>query len=284
MNNQTKGALYGALIADAHALGAHWLYDTKIIADNFTGVDGYVTPTLKAYHTGKKKGEFTHYGDQAAHLAGYLRDKGSFDLKTYKAAWLAFVESHEMYLDHATKESKEALTGTEAVTGSHSDDLGGIVSNCAFYSLENPDPQWLEERIRMTHDNEAVVAIGNFYRDVIAAILAGKKPSEAAKAVIEAGAPEAIVTGYKAAKARLEEEAVAAVGAIGQSCSSLYGLPSSLYLILKFEEDYSEALKANRMAGGDSAARGMVVGMVLGAYHGYDALPQDLKEGLVFSL
>ncbi|HVN71040.1 MAG TPA: ADP-ribosylglycohydrolase family protein [Desulfomonilia bacterium] len=41
-----------------------------------------------------------------------------------------------------------------------------------------------------------------------------------------------------------------------------------------------EALIQNVMAGGDSAARGMAVGMVLGAHLGVEAIPQEWIEGL----
>ena len=46
-----------------------------------------------------------------------------------------------------------------------------------------------------------------------------------------------------------------------------------MHLIAKYEEDLEEALVQTVMAGGDSAARGMIVGMVLGAYLGADGLP-----------
>ena len=34
------------------------------------------------------------------------------------------------------------------------------------------------------------------------------------------------------------------------------------------------------MVGGDNASRSIAIGMVLGAYHGVNAIPLDLKEGL----
>ena len=38
------------------------------------------------------------------------------------------------------------------------------------------------------------------------------------------------------------------------------------------------AAKANAMVGGDNASRSIAVGMVLGAYHGFQAIPEDLTR------
>ena len=46
-----------------------------------------------------------------------------------------------------------------------------------------------------------------------------------------------------------------------------------VHLIAKYENDLKEALIQSVMAGGDSAARGMLVGMVLGAHLGPESLP-----------
>ena len=48
-----------------------------------------------------------------------------------------------------------------------------------------------------------------------------------------------------------------------------------VHLIAKYQDELKEALIENVMAGGDSAARGMVVGMILGAFHGYDGIPDE---------
>lgn len=284
MNNQRKGLLYGALLGDSFALAPHWLYDTSVVARHFKDLDTLVKPTLAPYHKGKNKGDFTHYGDQAAHLAKFIQRRGCFDLETYKSSWLHFVKEHTMYMDHATKESIAILEDSVSLTGSQSNDLGGIVSNCAFYVLDVVDYSETVQRIRMTHDNDDVVDIWAFYSAVIEKVLKGAKPSDAIAQVVLTSTSQQIKQGYATASARKAEEAVPAISAIGQSCSSEFGLPSSLYLILKFEEDYRAAMKANILAGGDSAARGMVVGMVLGAYHGYEALPEDWLKDLNFTL
>jgi ADP-ribosylglycohydrolase len=47
-----------------------------------------------------------------------------------------------------------------------------------------------------------------------------------------------------------------------------------VHLIAKYENNLDEALIQSVMAGGDSAARGMLVGMVLGAHLGPGSLPR----------
>jgi ADP-ribosylglycohydrolase len=61
---------------------------------------------------------------------------------------------------------------------------------------------------------------------------------------------------------------------IGKASPTEGALPSSLYFALKYRTDVEEALIANAGCGGDSAARGMVIGMLLGAqssFSGFDS-------------
>ncbi|CAE8593209.1 unnamed protein product [Polarella glacialis] len=67
---------------------------------------------------------------------------------------------------------------------------------------------------------------------------------------------------------------------VGKASPTEGTLPSSVYIILTYEEDLAAALKANAMVGGDNAARAVAIGLVLGAYHGASAIPAELKSGL----
>jgi ADP-ribosylglycohydrolase len=60
----------------------------------------------------------------------------------------------------------------------------------------------------------------------------------------------------------------------GQMCEIHAGFPSVIHLIAKYENSLRDGLVENVMAGGDSAGRGLMVGMILGAYGGPDAIPQ----------
>ena len=69
-------------------------------------------------------------------------------------------------------------------------------------------------------------------------------------------------------------ESVAAIGGFGQSCHTPDAFPGVIHLVAKYETELMEALVQAVMAGGDNAARGMLVAMVLGAYLGEDYLPE----------
>ncbi|MCP4341917.1 MAG: ADP-ribosylglycohydrolase family protein [Desulfobulbaceae bacterium] len=59
----------------------------------------------------------------------------------------------------------------------------------------------------------------------------------------------------------------------GQMCTTNAALPGAIYAVLKNENSLEEALIETVMAGGDSSARAMAVGMPLGAYHDRDKIP-----------
>ena len=67
---------------------------------------------------------------------------------------------------------------------------------------------------------------------------------------------------------------------VGKASPTEGTLPSSVYIILKYVDDFTAAAKANAMVGGDNASRAVAIGMVLGAYHGVHGIPKYLRDGL----
>merc|ERR1719247_255072 len=67
---------------------------------------------------------------------------------------------------------------------------------------------------------------------------------------------------------------------VGKASPTEGTLPTSVYLVLRYENDFVAGVKANAMIGGDSASRAVAVGAVLGAYHGVSAIPEDLRTTL----
>ena len=70
---------------------------------------------------------------------------------------------------------------------------------------------------------------------------------------------------------------------VGKASPTEGTLPGAVYFILKYadqEDGLKKALQANTMVGGDNASRAIAIGMVLGAYKGVNAIPDEWKEGL----
>merc|ERR1712070_1128342 len=67
---------------------------------------------------------------------------------------------------------------------------------------------------------------------------------------------------------------------VGKASPTEGTLPTSVYLVLKYQNDFEGGVKANAMIGGDNASHSVAVGAVLGAYHGVDAIPENLRTTL----
>lgn len=275
------GIIYGAFIGDAIALGPHWIYNTQEIRTNFHPIRGYTTPSYTPYHKNKKSGDFTHYGDQSLLLLKSIATNNSFDKNKFKHEWLYYMTHAELYLDHASKESIPLLSDANTYTGSSSDELGGFVRSAPLFALASSSNEQFIEQTALTHNNPLLFSIGEYFLDVIREVSNGSKITDALNQQL-VGRSNFINDSYKLA---LKENGtiVESVGTIGQSCSSNYGLPSVLSILLKSDTnqcDFEEILISNVYAGGDSASRGMLLGMILGAKIGYANLPRKLIRGL----
>ena len=71
-----------------------------------------------------------------------------------------------------------------------------------------------------------------------------------------------------------------AIAEFGQMCEIDAALPATIHIILKYEDDFKRGMVENVMAGGDSAGRGMLAGMMLAAHGGMAAIPDEWVSGL----
>ena len=94
---------------------------------------------------------------------------------------------------------------------------------------------------------------------------------------LQATAPE---WALKAANSVLAENAVEAITKLGPACSISSALPSVLFLALKNGNDSETAFIENAMAGGDNCARGLALGLLLGATNGISSIPKHWTDQL----
>lgn len=289
MDEKRQGMLWAAFAADALALGAHWIYDPKVLRKRFERLEQYVTPGSDSYHTGKSAGDLTHYGDQMlVLLESVAACHGRFDLQDFARRWQNLFRNYTGYVDKATKATLQRFAegyGPEA-SGSSSTDLAGAGRIApVIYALWN-DPKGCVAAARaqtaMTHNNATVVEAAAYWTVVTQEVLLGKHPEDALESALQKlSLPEAFASWVRHGLESAAMETEAAVLDFGQSCAADGAFPSVVHCIARYANDLREGLIQNVMVGGDSAGRGLLVGMVLGAYHGFQAIPTEWIEKLL---
>jgi ADP-ribosylglycohydrolase len=284
---QSTAMALASFAADSLALGAHWIYDTAKIEAKFGRVDTFLKPEARSFHHTKDQGEFTHYGDQTFILLESLAAKKGFDLDDFASRWKAFNKDYEGYCDRATKTTLEnfSLGKSPQKAGSSSDDLAGAARIAPLFSCYREDLHVLVEatraQTRMTHNHPAVIDSAEFFARVSWMALKGTPPVSAMKDVARRLFKDSPISQWvlKGIDSK-EMDSITIITDFGQSCHVDDAFAGVVHLIAKYEEDLEEALVQAVMSGGDSAARGMLVGMVLAAYVGEKAIPAQWISGL----
>jgi ADP-ribosylglycohydrolase len=290
MRDKAEAMVLASFAADSLALGVHWIYDAQKISNQFGRIEKFLKPREGSYHPAKGKGEFTHYGDQQLVLLESVAAKKCFDLNDFSERWQQLFQDYNGYFDGATKGSlANFLKGKGPQdSGSPSNDLAGAsrIAPLVFCYRNNLDELFVAARAqtRMTHGDPLTVHTAEFFARVVWKTLRGASPSEAITEVTRKNYPETIFAEWVQEGFESKDmESVPAIGSFGQSCHTPVAFPGVIHLIVKHEKDLKEALVQAVMAGGDNAARGLAVGMILGAHLGEQHLPEewvtDLRKG-----
>ncbi len=273
--------------ADALALGGHWVYNASVIEKKYGRVEQYEKPLGKSYHPTKSKGDLTHYGDQMFLLLSVLAETPGFELSRFSSAWQQFMDTYKGYIDKATTASLDNFKNglSPEKSGSSSTDLGGAarIAPLAYYYQTDKANLMAAARAQtiMTHNHPNVIEAAVFFSEVAWLTLNGTRPSVAIKKVTEEQYRDSDIGEWvSSAVASVQSDTKAVIADFGQTCASSAAFPGVVHLILKYEHDLKTALVENVMAGGDSAARGMLAGMILGAHLGMDTIPKKWIDQL----
>jgi len=263
------GMLWGSFCADAYALGAHWVYDIKEIENANLNLNAFNNP-LTTYHGSKRAGDFTHYGDQTLWLLESISNEKKFDALEYSKLWLENIKEYNGYIDGASKATIEGLDKGLSidVCGSSSRDLSAAGRIAPLIYFYNNDKETLLETIKLqtnfTHRNESVEESALFFAELTLAMVEGVDLNSAITSLSK-NYSTTLQKWVEQANQSILLPTSTAIANFGQSCSVNVGFLGVIHLLIKYQNDYMEALKENVLSGGDSAARGMIVGMVLGA-------------------
>ncbi|MBF0497627.1 MAG: ADP-ribosylglycohydrolase family protein [Deltaproteobacteria bacterium] len=287
MREKAEAMVLGSFLGDSLALGAHWIYDQKQLAEKFGRVDSLLKPTPDSYHPTKEAGEFTHYGDQTLVLLQSLAAVKGFDPADFSLRWQKLFDNYRGYVDRATRQTLDniAAGANPAGSGSQSHDLAGASRIAPLVYRYRNDPDALVQAGRsqtaMTHNNPFVIDCAEFFARVSHRVLQGGSPVESMGLVAQEHFPKSTIYGLvQAGLDSKQEDSLTVIARFGQSCAAESALPGVVQLLARHEQDFSAGLIDCVMAGGDSAGRGMLVGMISGAHLGLAGLPQEWLDRL----
>lgn len=268
------------------------------------------------YHPGKSAGGTTDYGDYnivvLEHLSCTANPKRAFNVSSMIPHWMNRLENGwGSWICTMTKE-----TYGQVKQGIPVERLGGISNAMAIrhvaahgYYEDEEELAGVARACMFTHRNAEALGGGEFFARVTHRVIQGMTPKEAIESVavqmggfFETKVAQAINKFQEATdeNSPLSQEAfvddlsltsMARLWDIGRSEPIKVGkasptegtLPGAVYFILKYanvHDGLKKALQANAMVGGDNASRAIAIGMVLGAYFGLNAIPQEWRETL----
>ncbi len=285
IHQKMLSGVMAAFAADALALGVHWVYDVSRIKERYGRLNHLTAPEIALFHKNRQKGNFTHYGDQMLLLLESLSHCSGFDLEDFAARWQALFDNYDGYLDGATKKTLAGFQAgkSPAAAGSDSTDLGGasrMVPLALFYAHDaDAFIDCAQGQTAMTHNHPLVLETARFF--VLAALETanGSGPAAAIRSAAEQLPSESpIASLVDKGLASAEKETAQAISGFGQACDTTEALPGTIHLIARYPEDPETALIENIMAGGDSSARGILCGFILGIHNGLDTVPRNWLE------
>jgi len=280
VTDNAKAMVMASFVADAFSLGPHWIYDQDKIARKFGTIDKLTAPLPDSFHPTKSAGDFTHYGDQTLVLLESIARQGAFDLRVFADLWQTLFADYQGYVDKATQTTLNNLSknGDPRASGSSSTDLGGAARIAPLVYRYHRNEAELFDNIKaqtaMTHRNDLVMECAVFLAMVAVKALDGTDPVTAVTQITEAffdTSPLSMLV--QKGLASRNQNTRKTIADFGQMCDSNAAFPGVIHLVGTFPENLSAALVENAMAGGDSAARGMMTGMILGAYQGIQTIP-----------
>lgn len=270
-----KELVFASLVADAHSLGSHWIYDEKELQNLDINWDE-LNDARVLWHKGKVAGDFTHYGDHTLWLYEFLDAKESFDSDTYMKYWAEKMSSYDGYIDGSSRDTLDNIENKISPSGSSSSDLS-IVGRIAPLLLVSKSKeeflQIVEHFVKCTHNSDEAIRAAKFFATVVLEVLDGKTIEESIEAFKDKFGAN-IETYCNDAKASSSDDSFKSIRDFGPACDINGGFQGVVHLLYKYA-DIKELLIANAKAGGDSSARAMIATTVFMAQknQNFDSFP-----------
>jgi len=174
--------------------------------------------------------------------------------------------------DELVEHALQMLNEWESVNGYHGADdtqlpaLSKLPSLVSAYTQQENLQMVVESAIRVTNNNSKAVAFGQASTMMIEAAILTGKPGEAIDAAMKdpTGLVKPLVEQALSSLSRTTPDVTAEWG---MACRLSIGFPSAIHSIAR-SGSFTEAIRQNIYAGGDSCGRSILIGAVMGACFG----------------
>ncbi|CAB1076763.1 hypothetical protein D1AOALGA4SA_4560 [Olavius algarvensis Delta 1 endosymbiont] len=241
------------------------------------------------YHQFLKAGENTLNVKICRLLIRSINETGNYDADDFLRRYITFMTSPDSHRDTYVEEYHRNFFANYArglpprkcaVEEKHIGGLIGMIPVALFYSKESPKAREAAlSHLALTHPGPRMRAAGTLVIDILLEVLNGTPLNAAILADIKAQRNPLL--GHPFVKL-LDEPDERVIGPrFSTACYVEDSVPAVVYLALKYHDDPESALIVNTNLGGDNAARGAVLGALLGAAHGVEKFPDRWIDGLV---
>jgi ADP-ribosylglycohydrolase len=243
------------------------------------------------YHQFLKAGENTLNLKLCRLLIESIRDMGRYDTDDFLRRYIAFMTTPGNHRDTYIEECHRNFFANYAkgvpprkcgVNEKHIGGLVGMIPIVVFY-CGKPDRarRFALAHLALTHPGPEMKMAAGLVADLLLKVLGGSGLEAALLETIEKQSNPLV--GHPFVK-WLDEPDDRVIGTrFSTACYVEDAVPAVVYLALKYHDDPEKALIVNTNLGGDNAARGSVLGALMGAAHGTRTFPDRWLEGLLES-
>lgn len=293
--NRFRGAIWGQVVADAAALGAHWIYDLEELKRLYPdGIEGFETPQDSHYHKGRKSGDQTHYGDAALLMLESVSEVGHFNPTNFGRKFADYFGSptYRGYLDKPTKfmlENKakfENLHPDQDFPYQNGSDDEQVVSATRLAPLvvahfgQSDLLTKVQAATRVCQNNDLAVLFNQAAAILLVELFEGREINLAVETTAEhirhrGPMGEKIAHLMEEGADRSSKSVTQATLEFGQACGLEATFPAAIQTFVKYSNGFREPILETLQAGGDNAGRAALLGSWLGAAQGMEAVPTE---------
>lgn len=272
-------AFLGSQVADAAALGLHWLYDHQQLAlieatgsVLFRQPDATMFDGQKGYfaHGARRAGQLSHYGE-SARVAAFACTDGAYTNNAHRQAFLASFGpcgAFHGYADRPTKAlvAKILVEGDDLAhpSGIDDDQMPGLCPVGALFA-QGLSQEVVLDAVQVISTNAAVRESASIVYQVLELIAGGTPLIDALEH--SAQGDSALAKLLQEALAIDNYEPLQAATRFGLACHVPQGMPVAWHL-LKHASSFEAVIRDNVRCGGDSCGRAMIVGAIAGLAFG----------------